>query len=275
MKILAAIILFNPDIQRLLNNIHLIAAQVDHVLLVDNASKNRDSLLQLGNENITFLQNQKNLGLPRTFNRMLSFARENNFDNLLLLDQDSVCAENLICEYKKHLEKRSVCLVPYLIHRNNDYNEHYKIHKNGDCEIVETSINSGTLINLNLLPLDLKFDESFFVDCVDYDFFKQLKKRGLSTIRVNTTNLLIDLGNLKTHYIMGKRFFSNNYSTFRLQIQVQDRIKFFKKYGFDKDTWQVFVISSFSILMILFFEKQKIKKTAAIIKGFFKGLFAS
>lgn len=274
MKILAAIIIFNPELQRLEDNLNNISVQVDHVLLIDNASKNQGSLHQLEKNGTTLLCNQENKGLPYVFNRMIKYARENNFDNLLLLDQDSICSENLVSEYKKHLGGKKVCLVPYLIHRNNDYNEHYKIEKKGDYEIVETSINSGTLINLNLLPKDLLFDESFFVDCVDYDFFLRLKKKSLPTLRVNSAQLLIDLGNLKTHRLFGKVFFSNNYSPFRLEKQFEDRVKFLKKFPLEKFSREILVISLFSVLMILLFEPNKLNKILAILKGTFRGFFS-
>lgn len=274
MKILAAILLFNPDIARLQDNISNIINQVDGVLLIDNASKNHSELQQFSSNKTTIIYNRENLGLPKSFNNMIAFARKNAYNYLLILDQDSICQNNLIAEYKRNFSSKYVSYVPLLTHRNNDYNNHYKTQMHGATEVVDTSINSGTLLNLDILPQNILFDENFFIDCVDYDFFLRLKKKSLPTLRVNSAQLLIDLGNLKTHRLFGKVFFSNNYSPFRLEKQFEDRVKFLKKFPLEKFSREILVISLFSILMILLFEPNKLNKILAILKGTFRGCFS-
>ena len=182
-SIIAGIVLYNPDLKRLQLNVDAIKKDIDSILLIDNHSKNISEIQFFANkQNIHLIQNKKNEGLPRTFNTMIQFANKNGFKNLLLLDQDSICDADLIDLYKKNISSKYVCLTPRIVHRLKDYEEQYGLKdKLDEEEVVNESINSGTLINLTILPQDLRFNERLFVDCVDFDFFLQIKKMGFKT----------------------------------------------------------------------------------------------
>ena len=274
-SIIAGIVLYNPNLRRLQLNVDAIKNDVDSILLIDNDSRNISEIQIFANKHeINLIQNKKNEGLPRTFNAMIKFANKNSFGNLLLLDQDSICANNLIDLYKKNISNDYVCITPRIIHRLKEYEEKYGINSKSEKELIIESINSGTLINLNTLPQDIRFNENLFVDCVDFDFFVQLKKRNLKVLRINSTNLFCDLGNLKVHYLFHKPFFSNNYSVFRLEKQAKDRVIFIFSHFKEPLARKVFVLSILGYLTLILFEKNKISKLMAIFKGFCKGIDA-
>lgn len=275
-SIIAGIILYNPNIERLQKNIESIINDVDSILFIDNASKNIVDIQKLANKHsINLISNNKNEGLPRVFNTMIKYANENKYENLLLLDQDSICENNLIRTYKKYISKDYVCLTPKIVHRLKEYEEKYGTKtSSAETDVINDSINSGTLINLSILPQDLRFNEKLFVDCVDFDFFIQLKRRNLQVLRINQAHLFCDLGNLKVHYFLCKSFFTNNYSTFRLEKQARDRVVFIFTHITNNLAKEVFCHSLLGYLMIILFEKQKISKLFAVSKGFVKGLIA-
>lgn len=274
-SIIAGIVLYNPDLERLQLNVDAIKNDIDSILLVDNNSKNISEIQFFANkQGIDLIQNEKNEGLPRTFNAMIKFANKNGFENLLLLDQDSICANNLIDLYKKNISKDYVCITPRIVHRLKEYEEKYGINSESEKELIIESINSGTLINLSILPPDIKFNENLFVDCVDFDFFLQLKKRDLKILRINSTSLFCDLGNLRVHYLFNKPFFSNNYSIFRLEKQAKDRTIFITSHFKEPLARKVFLLSILGYFTLILFEKQKVSKLIAIFKGFCKGFWA-
>lgn len=275
-SIIVGIILYNPNIERLQNNLDTIISEADSILFIDNASKNIADIQVLAEKNsINLISNSENLGLPRVFNTMIKYANEHKYGNLLLLDQDSICERNLIGAYKEHVSENYVCLTPRIVHRLKEYEEKYGTKTfSAENDVVNESINSGTLINLNVLPSDVRFNEKLFVDCVDFDFFIQLKKKKLKILRVNSTSLFCDLGNLKVHYLFRKSFFTNNYSTFRLEKQARDRVVFIFTHITNGLAREVLCHSILGYLMILMFEKQKIAKIFAVSKGFVKGLIA-
>ena len=72
MKICAGIVLFNPEIERLNENIEHIRKQVPMLILVDNGSSNLEDVKSLICDvpNIILLENGKNLGIAQALNRI-------------------------------------------------------------------------------------------------------------------------------------------------------------------------------------------------------------
>lgn len=274
-SIIVGIILYNPDLERLQRNVDAVKKDADCILCIDNSSNNFLEIEKFANDNnIILIHNKQNDGLPKAFNAMMQYARDNGFENLLLLDQDSICKSNLICTYRDNISSDYVCLVPKIVHRLKEYEDKYGQKSTTPKELANEIINSGTLINLNVLPQDIKFNENLFVDCVDFDFFLQLRKRNLKVLRINSTSLFCDLGNLEVHYLLHKPFFSNNYSVFRLEKQAKDRVIFISR-NFNKPlARKVFLLSILGYSTLILFEKNKISKLIAIFKGFCKGVGA-
>lgn len=271
-KILASVILYNPDINQLRYCTKSIFPNVDQIRFVDNASKNHSEIENLVNSisNATILWNKENQGLSKAFNALIQYAKENRFTHLLLLDQDSEPAENFIEEYKKRINDNYACLVPFLTKKGFSQN----IPKQKD-QVVQTSINSGTLININALPQDIRFDEHLFVDWIDIDFFYQLYIAKKNILQVNTTHLQTNIGNKKEHHFFSHIWYSYNYSTFRLRKQAQDSVYFFFKHRQHPQLTKEHIVPTlWRWFMILLFEKHKIKKFYAITTGLIQGVFA-
>jgi rhamnosyltransferase len=96
MKTLAAIVLFNPEIERLNQNIEAIFNQVDDVVLIDNGSSNLNEVKKNVTHQVHYVVNEKNVGIAKALNEGFEYAIENGFDWVLTLDQDSVSDKNLI-----------------------------------------------------------------------------------------------------------------------------------------------------------------------------------
>lgn len=93
MKYIAGIVLYNPDLGRLKENIESICKQVDKVILIDNGSDNIREIEDLIKEylNCILLKNGENMGIAYALNQILKYAYENDVKWFLTLDQDSVC----------------------------------------------------------------------------------------------------------------------------------------------------------------------------------------
>ena len=269
-KILAALVSYTPDIPTLAKTLENISSQVDAVLLFDNHSKNQEEIKKISfAQNVKVLYNNQNLGLPVNYNRAIQHGLEKGFDYLLILDQDSSFDEHFLDEYKKHLDADFFCLVPFLIHNNNDYEKKYPTKTKITCNYVKHSINSGTLIDLHKLPNDIRFDEDLFIDCVDFEFFEQANKFRLKTLRINSARLHISLGNISRT----GPFFLYNYSPFRLEKQTRDRVIFLRKHPTSAFSLWLFLFTIFCDTKAVLFEKERLRKIKAIAKGFNEGLF--
>lgn len=270
---IAAVILYNPDINQLQKCIAPIASNVDSLYFIDNASKNESEINDFvkNTQNAHIIRNSQNQGLSKPFNHLLKFAKEHNFSHLLLLDQDSEPSSNFMEELKRHADKRFVCYTPLLIHKFSDYQKVYGCEPHGDTEIIKESINSGTFINLDELPENICFDENLFIDWIDIDFFYQLNLASKKILRVNNAKLLINIGNQKIHHIFKYTWFSSGYSAFRLKKQAKDTIYFYLKYHRHNFVKGHVTFLLWRWLMMLFFEKHRIKKSFAIISGIVQG----
>lgn len=279
-KTISTIVTYNPNTLKLNECLLAITNQVHQILIIDNHSKNIDEIIALiHKKNVFLIRNSENIGLSKSYNKALRYARENNYDFLLLLDQDSTCSGNMIEEFSKHASNDYACLVPFKHHQNEDYQQHlYKTSKDsiphGDSELVETAINSGTCINLNILPKDFLFNENLFVDCIDWDFFLRLQKASLKVLRVNTTEISVEIGNTKKIHFFKYTWFTKNYSPTRLKICAKDFIIFLKsnyKLGWNK--LRNHIIYTLWMYWMIIFEKNRIKKYFAIFTGLIQGLF--
>lgn len=272
-KILATVILYNPDIKQLERSLKTIISHVHHIFFVDNASINKIEIKKYIDSipNASCIWNIENEGLSKSFNSSLKYAREHNFSHLLLLDQDSEPAPNFIEEMKKHAKEEYTCIVPLLKHKSEEYQKAVGANPTGNEELVNEAINSGTLINLDHLPANIQFDENLFVDWIDIDFFHQLQKHHLQTLRVNTTYLLVNIGNQEVHHFFKYTWFSSGYSAFRLKKQAQDTF-YFKKKNWDHPHLKgLLTFVYWRWLMMIFFENHKLKKIFALIAGSLRG----
>lgn len=72
-KIYAGIVLYNPDLKLLEENIRSVCGQVEHVIFVDNASNNvyaTYNLIQkvLQDNQFSYIQNDNNYGIAKALN---------------------------------------------------------------------------------------------------------------------------------------------------------------------------------------------------------------
>lgn len=190
-KVCAVMVCFYPDIKELSANILSIVGQVDKLIIVDNSEKavNSDFLTekhQIGK--IEWVSLKENLGIGAAHNVGIRMAIEQNYDGVLLLDQDSNPPVNLVSELTEgiHFLKsqgiKLACLGPDIFNKNT--NETYKPLVNKGVELNEDFIEKDVLISSGKLILteavtDIGLmDESLFIDLVDFEWCWRAKKYG-------------------------------------------------------------------------------------------------
>ena len=145
---LGIIVAYNPEMELLIKNAKAAIAQVDEILIINNSNYdiNLDSY-SIGNVNI--INNNRNLGISKALNIGIDYAKEHNYDYVLLLDQDSTLTDNFIKNMLDGFKQEDVCMicpnVVYIDGKNNKINENMKFEK------IELGITSGSLLMMNLL----------------------------------------------------------------------------------------------------------------------------
>lgn len=247
-KVLAGIVLYNAEIERLINEIESVLPQVDIVCLCDNGSVNISAIERRinGNDKIVLLKNEKNLGIGTASNQICSFAEENGFEWVLMLDHDTVCPDNLVVTYKKHTDNEFIGMMcPNVVDREIVHNLYYS-SENEETEYIQRCIQSATFIKLSAWKKCGGFNEWMFIDFVDFDFCKRLEINGYKILRCKTVTVDHQLGKrvktknadffMSLYRKTGKSVFKyftykNEFSPARIYYCTRNNIAYIKMYG--------------------------------------------
>lgn len=274
----AGIVLYNPDINRMKENINAIINQVDYVILVDNGSKNKSDIEAAiehsfhNSDKLIINFSEKNNGIAWALNQIFKIAEEQSVKWVLTLDQDSVCPSDIIEGYIKYstsISKNKIgILCPTIVDKNAGILEG-DVHK---TEEIKRCITSGSFTSLAAWKQLSGFDEKMFIDGVDFDFCDRLRMNGYKIIRIGSISLTHELGKITTHRFLFKTVKVQNHSAPRKYYIVRNRFYVSRK---EKNTFAIltsfFFVIKFSATIVLF-EKNRRKKLKAVFKGMCDGL---
>lgn len=187
-------------------NIEAALKQVDRILIVDNTPQQVvdqsvfdeiESLKAKYPHEIIFKKNNCNLGLPISYNLAIIYAKENNLKFLLLLDQDSNLTNDvvkkLLSSYYSLSESFKVGAVCALNKEKIEYSsdtylwdfyERSGMYKNNGIREVALAINSGFMAPISTYEEVGKYDENFFLDCVDQEMCLRMISHGFKIFLV-------------------------------------------------------------------------------------------
>lgn len=221
-KVLAVSVCYNPDPHVLASSVKALVEQGCHVLLVDNGSFNVDEIkqLQLGQaDDCSLLEMGGNQGLGAAHNAGIMYAQRNQFDFVLIMDQDSVplcgMVENLLKAYARKKQRSALVSAVGVTYINSDngnasffvrfgklkFQRHYCSEQDGDgCIEADFLISSGSLVALEAISKIGLMDESLFIDHVDTEWFLRAKDKGFNAYGVCNAKMQHGLGE-QTHEI--------------------------------------------------------------------------
>lgn len=267
METLAGITLYEPDVHRLLENIEAVYSQVDKLICVDNGSKNIKEIIdciEWKYPGIEIIQNKENMGVAKALNQMFLYAKEHGYEWVLTLDQDSVCPENMMAEYKKYVDLENVGVIcPKTVDRNFEK----EMQTETLFDDVDKCITSASLTRVETWERVGGFWEFLFIDFVDHDFCAKCIENKTRIIRVNSVKLLHELGNGEHHNFLGRRVTALNHSPFRKYYMVRNWIIYMKvhrdviDYKKERNSYRFFYLKT------LLFEKEKLQKLVQMLKG--------
>lgn len=256
--------------------------QVSKILIVDNGSgaAANNVFSKLASSNVIVIRSPENLGIAAALNVGLQWARENKFNWLLTLDQDSVCEPDMVnCLYTFYRAQaenercRIGILAPMHFDRDSGYIES-RLRKDSvqlyeECNYVMTS---GNLIPLALFADIGPYDEGFFIDYVDHDICLRAKKKGYRVLQINRARLGHRVGQMRQHTVAKRfSFFSYNYRPERHYYRYRNRVLLYKRHF---GTWikqdQGFALRELVKLYVV--ETDRWNKIKAMIAGTLDGI---
>jgi GT2 family glycosyltransferase len=209
-RVLGAIVTYRPDADALGKVVAAALGEVDHLVIVDNASTpaSREVVNQaLGSwagsganssRRFAVVENARNEGVAVAFNQAVAAGDPCGFEFVFLLDQDSLVrpgsVDRLVREYESLSKDYRVGAlqsanrepggrVP-LDSRRRDFYARRGGYTGPSSYQGLLLLNSGALIPRAVFESVGGFDERYFVDFVDYEFSLRLARRGYSVFHV-------------------------------------------------------------------------------------------
>ena len=275
MRVLAGIVLYNPDLQRLRQNVSAILPQVDGIVLVDNGSMRigeiRDDLTRQGlDPQACLVENGRNLGIAAALNRILDYAERNGFDWFITLDHDSVCERGLVDQYRTWAEQTDELhdaghLTCRILDRNFVAKPRYAAV---DRPVeIDSCITSAAFCNTRAVRAVGGFDEKMFIDSVDFEICANLRRHGYKIYRIPFTGLLHEVGHGKNVRLLWRRKVVYNHSALRNYYMARNKFYMARKYPREYPMWKVSLKELEARLLILLYEADKGKKLSARMRG--------
>jgi rhamnosyltransferase len=207
----AIFVCYFPDHVQLTRAVAVMRPQVGAVILIDNGA---DPQVRhwLEDEDkrgeITHIVMETNVGVAAGQNIGISWARQHGFSHVLIMDQDSIAASDMVLRLIGTLTKiessgRKVGAIgPKLQDTNTRESFHFirlgltgnLVHllpNESEPVLVDIIISSGTLIPLDVIDTVGGMDESFFIDNVDVEWCFRAASFGF--------NLYGDIGAVMEH----------------------------------------------------------------------------
>ncbi len=206
------IVTYNPDVDALERLITAILPQLTNLVIVDNGSVgNLREWLSAKYQDVKFISLGENLGIAKAQNVGIESSKEFNIRYVLLLDQDSIPAPDMVqvlmsaIEKKENSGTRVACAGP----RYSDPRQEnalpfirtigLRLHRHRQSkpyEIVDVDylIASGCLIPQKTLDAVGVMQEELFIDYVDIEWGLRAQKKGYQSLGVCAAYMEHQLG---------------------------------------------------------------------------------
>jgi len=292
-EILAIVVSYNPD-RNLIKSIESIVSQNVDVILIDNASVDKNILNEINNQpNIKIVVNKSNIGLAAAQNIGLQHAIKNKYKYASFFDQDSILPEDFffsMCYAIRNIPleyiKKWGIIGPNFIDRNTKEYARFAIlnkksfitfsftNNQENFKAVSFIISSGSIIKVSLVEEIGLFRSKYFIDQVDTEFCMRTVTKGYFVIATNHACLNHTIGERQRKKLLFLTIRPNYHSKLRKFFIFRNGIHVMKEYGENHKGFSNLMFKRLvhDTLAVIFFEPQKFEKIRAIIVGIIKGL---
>jgi len=210
MKIAAVVILYDP-VKDVIRNINSYSEAIDLLYIVDNSTHPSTQIQAsfIGEQKVLYLHDGENKGIASRLNQVIGLARNEGYEWLLTMDQDSYFENGMFSAYvqccRKFENKEKVSLFGIVYSTT--------VTSPDDCNFshVNHLITSGSIMNVKLAEQIGGFDENLFIDEVDFEYCLRSVSLGFTILQFQNIFLIHTLGEVSYH-----RSLKNNKITARV-----------------------------------------------------------
>jgi rhamnosyltransferase len=276
----ALVITFRPS-SSLLENLETLRCQVKEVVLIDNGSGSEFApLLEDAARSpcVRVIRNPTNLGIAAALNQGIRYAIDAGYAWVATFDQDSTVTAGLftamLSDLEKFADEERVALIAPMICRSWEEYETLSKRRPRPCFFTRTAMSSGSLIRTSVFASAGFYDESFFMDYVDYDFCLRLGEQGWKIIGTNNAFLIHRLGTAQINAFLGLRFTTRTHSALRRYYIMRNRITVYRRHAFSAPLWCLhdFLWIFLELAKVILFEADRPAKLRNVLRGVVDGL---
>lgn len=296
LNIAAIVVTYKPDLSHLKKLMDRLAMQVDRIFVIDNGSKLNELKHTLESGNKVFLTELPlNSGIAYAQNVGIALARESEVSHVLLMDQDSLPAENMVAELVQNFVIASQAdsgniagVGPARVDTRNGDKSYFMTQVNGlpkrfrsgsgDMSgqlAVEATylISSGTIIPLKVLDDVGDMREEYFIDRVDTEWCFRARAKGYRLLGVSDAELYHSLGDRAVRAGLLKQTLVPWHSPVRHYYVFRNTLLMLKDVEIPfvwqlHAVWRLFQVGTFSLI----FAPHRLRRLRLICLGLFHGL---
>ena len=264
--ITAGIVTFNPDLDRLKENIDAILPQVDNVIIFDNGSNNQAGIEETYHNDVAFIKSDNNCGIAAALNALMKKSEELGASWMISLDQDSVCPRDFCNKMKNYLYKEDDfgIVAPVIVDRNVGVVGH---NPDESFKSVRTCITSGAFVKMDVWKQIGGYDESMFIDSVDFEFCYRVRKAGYQVIQARDVRLLHELGKSEKKRFLFWKIDVTGHSAFRKYYIARNNVYYPLKHHLWIRAIRGNIRNIVLIGIVILYENNKREKLTSICKG--------
>ena len=272
------VVTYNPG-PEVVANILALTKQLPSVVVVDNGS-NADcaEVLQRieGLTGVELIRNNRNLGIAGALNIGIKRNLTTGCQWVATFDQDSTVTGDYFNALFSVLNdfrarERIGLLAP------NHLTDERQVAEQQPTKLateITSAITSGSVIRADMFGAVGFYDESLFIDYVDFDFCLRLQKSGFKMLRANGVWLKHRLGTLESHRLLGLPVTIKSHRPWRRYYIMRNRFLMYRRYAFSSPGWVIvdFGWIFLDLTKIVLFEDLKLAKLRNVAKGIAHGL---
>ena len=291
-KVFAVVVTFLPEVQPLINLLKILTPQVTRVLIVDNTPEENEILEslcdELGLAQVELIRLGSNLGIAKAFNVGIEAAISAGATHVLLSDQDSQPAPDMIqglVRAEAELTSLGVSLAavgasftninsgdlfPFLVDvKGSPFFARRSASPNQPHVEALTLISSGTLISVAAIKAIGLMREDFFIDSVDTEWCYRARALGYHLYGTAWATMLHRMGDSSLRVWYFGWFKANAYSPLRVYYQIRNLVRL-HYLGYKGIRWRIRNI--WSIFGIFYFHVLYGKNRLEALRMAFRGL---
>ena len=282
----------NPEINVFISNVTSVLTYVGHVIIIDNASLNQTSLYENipQNDAVNFIAQELNTGIAAGFNTGIRIARTKGLSYVLLMDQDSSPAPDMISKLLSayNLLLRNNHLVSavgptfqdpvtgnvanFITSKSARDCQSDNLSADG-CIPVDYLISSGSLIALDAIDIIGDMDELLFIDRVDTEWFFRASAKGYQAFGVSDAIMLHLLGDKTCKVWLGRWRHVPQHSPLRHYYMFRNSIFLYKR-SYVPLKWKLhdFIVLCYLMLFGLIGMPEPLKRFRMMKRGVLDGI---